>query len=81
MPRYASPRCVNVLPSGNPCGHEMRPLGERHPLIGQAASLANPRRPLPGTHEPGVWVFQCGYCGAVRAADTGRLDRYFERIR
>lgn len=58
----------------------MRPLGERHPLIGQLTSLSNPRRPLAGSHEPGVWVFQCGYCNAVQAADTTKLHRYFERV-
>lgn len=75
--RFKSPRCVNVLPSGNECGHEMKPLGERHPLV---TSLTNPRRPIAGTHEPGVWVFQCGYCNGIQAADTSKLSRYFERI-
>lgn len=73
--RFKSPRCVAVLESGNQCGHEMQPLGERHPLV---QSLSNPRRPIAGTHEPGVWVFRCGYCSAVRAADTLKLNRYFE---
>lgn len=74
--RYKSPFCVNTLPSGNPCGHEMQPLGERHPLT---TSLKNPHRPVAGTHEPGVWVFHCGYCNAIQAADTTKLHRYFER--
>jgi len=31
--RYRPPHCVVELPSGQVCGHEMHPVGERHPGV------------------------------------------------
>ena len=68
--RYKIPRCVSELPSGNLCGHEMRPLGERDPRAAKFLADAN---------MPGVWVFHCGYCSAVQALSADQLDRYAEK--
>ena len=67
--RYRPPRCQAPLPGTDDrqCGHEMRPLGERHPAFG------------PG-FKPGGWVFECPYCGAARFIESLKAGRYTERI-
>lgn len=64
MARFKPPRCQAILPNDRPCGHEMKPLGERHPDI---------------LNHPGHWAFMCGYCGAGRILDSSKLERYVER--
>jgi hypothetical protein len=63
--RYLLPRCMTILPSGNECRREMRPLREADPSFGP-------------NYKPGVWVFRCGYCGGMRAVDKTLLGRYFQ---
>jgi len=46
----------------------MKHMGERHPSFGP-------------NFRPGVHVFICPRCEAVRALDDQTLDRYTERIR
>jgi hypothetical protein len=54
MPQRKPPRCQAPHEEhGRPCGHEMRPLQERHPSFGP-------------NYRPGGWVFTCPYCSAVR---------------
>lgn len=46
----------------------MRPLGERHPAFGP-------------NYQPGGWVFECGYCGAIRYLDEAHATRATESYR
>ncbi len=68
MPRYEPPKCTNVDPDGIPCGVTMHHLAERHPSFGP-------------NWRPGVHIFQCPRCEAVRAIDDLRLGRYLTHIR
>lgn len=67
MARFKIPTCVGILSNGSTCNHPMSYTGER-----------DPRAYGPGW-KPGVHVFQCGYCGAIRSLDVGREERYVER--
>jgi hypothetical protein len=72
MAKYSIPRCVAEYPDsrGNyrVCNEDMRAMGEREPSFGP-------------NWRPGTWVFQCKYCGSVRAIDAENAGRYAEKIR
>ena len=65
--RYAPPTCAATDDDGTPCGARMQALGERDPSFG-------PR------WTPGVWVFRCKRCGAMRAIDKKSLGRYVSPV-
>lgn len=70
MPRYHPPRCQAPDPEDQRtgrCGVEMRHLSERHPSFGPS-------------YRPGCHVFLCPRCGAVRALEDTKLDRYVARV-
>jgi hypothetical protein len=62
--RYKNLKCQAILPNDRPCGHDMTPVGERHPAV---------------LNHPGHWAFLCGYCGAGRLIDAANLDKYAEK--
>lgn len=71
MARFAPPKCQAPDPDdgrSGQCGVVMRPLGERHPSFGP-------------NYKPGVWVFECGRCGSVRAIEEERVHEMTERTR
>lgn len=69
MARYRIPVCKAPDQDGRgTCDVTMTPLGERHPSFGP-------------NYRPGVHVFLCPKCGAVRAIEDERLGRYLERTR
>jgi hypothetical protein len=69
MPRYKEPICKAPDPDGRgTCDVRMRAMGERHPSFGP-------------NYRPGVHVFECPRCGAVRAIEDERVGQYLERTR
>ena len=64
--KYKIPRCVAELPGGRLCGADMRVMAEREPSFGP-------------NWKPGHCVFQCKYCGSIRAIDLEHPERYAER--
>lgn len=69
MARFNTPRCAAPdLDGRGTCDVPMVALGERHPSFGP-------------NYRPGVWVFECRRCGAVRAIDEQKVPQYLERTR
>lgn len=71
MARYREPKCAapDIEDSRTGvCGVRMIALGERHPSFGP-------------NWRPGMWVFLCPRCGAVRAIDDEKTHHYLERTR
>lgn len=59
--RLRAPRCQGLVDEDRPCGHDMSPLAERDPSFGP-------------NYRPGVWVFRCNYCGAIRAIEREKVS-------